>query len=207
LRTRFSVYLIAFLLIFCLPFPTSAGELPRGPAMPALALIPSLPSVHVFGTPKPPGISGNMPANMPDMDFWKEKSLAWPLRGIIVSGFGLRYDGESVRVHEGIDIPAPTGAPIQSAGAGVVAEARTYRGYGYTVIVDHKNGIKTLYAHCSSLAVKKGEQVEDGQVIAYVGSTGRATSSHLHFGVMVQGAFKDPMVYLKDRSQQFVSKP
>jgi murein DD-endopeptidase MepM/ murein hydrolase activator NlpD len=96
---------------------------------------------------------------------------------------------------------------VQVAAAGVVAEARTFTGYGHTVIIDHENGIKTLYAHCSSLAVQKGEIVEIGQVIAYVGKTGRATSPHLHFAVMLKGVFMDPIAFLMERPRQFASKP
>ncbi|MCL2009111.1 MAG: M23 family metallopeptidase, partial [Synergistaceae bacterium] len=108
--------------------------------------------------------------------------------------------------HDGIDIPVPNGTPIQAAASGVVVEARAFRGYGYTVILDHKNGMKTLYAHCSRLAVEKGESVENGQVIAYAGRTGRATSHHLHFGVIVNGAYQNPMAYL-ERPQQLARRP
>jgi len=136
-------------------------------------------------------------------------TLAWPVFGRISSGFGLRFSRELevVRMHEGIDIPAPTGTPIQAAAAGVVVEARSSRGYGRTVIIDHGNGLRTLYAHCSSLAVSRGDRVESGQIIAYVGSTGRASSPHLHFGVIYRGAYRDPVAFLKERPQQVASRP
>jgi len=109
-------------------------------------------------------------------------------------------------MHMGIDIPVPTGTPIRAAASGVVKEAREYGGYGYTVILDHENGMKTLYAHSSNIAVRRGDRVESGQVIARAGSTGRATASHLHFGVIIEGRYHDPMAYLK-RSLQVASRP
>jgi murein DD-endopeptidase MepM/ murein hydrolase activator NlpD len=141
------------------------------------------------------------------VDPQKYAALTWPVRGKVSSGYGLRGTGLRKRMHNGIDIPVPQGTPIQAALAGVVAEAREYNGYGQTVILDHGNGTKTLYAHCSGFAVKQGEQVEQGQVIAYAGNTGRATTSHLHFGVMIEGSFQDPRALLKDKPQQLAQKP
>jgi murein DD-endopeptidase MepM/ murein hydrolase activator NlpD len=110
-------------------------------------------------------------------------------------------------MHEGIDIPVPRGTPVQAALAGMVSEARMYNGYGRTVIIEHGNGLRTLYAHCSKLAVKRGEQVETGQVIAYTGNTGRSTASHLHFGVIVSGVYRDPVTLLEPEPLKLVSKP
>jgi len=110
-------------------------------------------------------------------------------------------------MHEGIDIPAPRGTPIRAAAAGVVLEARSFRGYGRTVIIDHGNGLRTLYAHCSRLSVRRGDLVESGQTIAYVGSTGRSNAPHLHFAVMHRGAYRNPMAFLRDRPQQVASIP
>jgi len=160
-----------------------------------------------FGTPKPPDILEGAKVDAPDFDFWKEKSLSWPVHGKITSTYGLRGDGALTRMHNGVDIPVPYGTPIQAAAAGVIVEARAYTGYGNTVIIDHENGMKTLYAHCSDLAVKQGERVENGQVIAYAGNTGRATSPHVHFEVMLYGVLRNPVVYLKERPPQFVNKP
>ena len=232
MRKRF-LYLIVLLLIFSSSSSIFADEIPQASAIPALTSAPSLPSLEAFGTPKPPSILEDALAYMPDIESWlndqkkdlkNEKKnlpmpgvppvdpsyaafLAWPVLGRVTSGYGVRNNGEMQRVHEGIDIPVPKDTPIQAAAAGVVAEARAFNGYGNTVIIDHKNGTKTLYAHCSAYAVKKGESVGSGQIIAYAGSTGRATTSHLHFGVMVKGAFRDPMAYLKEKPQQFVNKP
>ena len=187
--------------------------------IPTLPSVPNLPSVQAFGTPNPP-VAKEAIKVMPRLLSWKEDiqteniltldprntHFAWPVLGKVSSGYGLRGKGSRVRMHQGIDIPVPKGTPIQASGSGVVLEARVYNGYGKTVILDHGNGTKTLYAHCSELLVKQGEQVELGQVIAYVGDTGRATTAHVHFGVMVAGTFRDPSALLKNRSQQFAKK-
>jgi murein DD-endopeptidase MepM/ murein hydrolase activator NlpD len=133
--------------------------------------------------------------------------LRWPVHGKISSGFGWRGAGTGRDLHEGIDIPVPRGTPLQAALPGVVSEARVYNGYGKTVILDHGSEIMTLYAHCSDIAVKPGEYVEAGQVIAYAGNTGRSTTSHLHFGVIVAGVFRDPALLLEKEPPSFVRKP
>ena len=196
-----------------------SGSFAEGaPCIPTLPSVPNLPSVQAFGTPNPP-IAKEAAKVMPRLLHWKDiqtedmlavdpryTRFAWPVLGKVSSGYGPRGKGNRVRMHQGIDIPVPKGTPIQASGSGVVFEARVYNGYGKTVILDHGNGTKTLYAHCSELLVKQGEQVELGQVIAYVGDTGRATTAHVHFGVMVAGAFRDPSALLKNRSQQFAKK-
>ena len=127
-------------------------------------------------------------------------SLQWPLpiAGSITSPFGYRTDpisGES-SYHSGTDISAPEGTPILAAAAGTVTIANatdSWGGsYGYHVKLDHGNGMETLYAHCSSICVTVGLQVQAGQVIAYVGHTGRATGSHLHFEAYIDGQRTDP---------------
>jgi murein DD-endopeptidase MepM/ murein hydrolase activator NlpD len=129
------------------------------------------------------------------------------VRGEISSAFGWRGAGRRRALHEGIDIPVPRGTPVQAALPGVVSEARAYNGYGNTVILDHGFGTKTLYAHCSKITVKGGEYVEAGQIIAYAGNTGRSTTSHLHFGVIVAGVFRDPALLLEEEPLKFVRKP
>ena len=229
MRVRFLVYFMFSLLIFALPSNAFADDMLGILPMPTLASTPLLPSLDAFGTPSPPDVFANVGNHMPGFEFWEEKinekkdekknapphpqkapvdatyaaTLSWPVHGRISSPFGPRNN----TVHEGVDIPVPKGTPIQAAANGVVAEARAYRGYGYTVILDHENGVRTLYAHCSELAVKQGERVKSGRIIAYAGSTGRASSSHVHFAVMVRGAFRDPVAYLKERPQQLANNP
>jgi murein DD-endopeptidase MepM/ murein hydrolase activator NlpD len=116
----------------------------------------------------------------------------WPVSGPVTSTFGWRWG----RMHEGIDIAAPTGAPIFSAAAGTVIYAGWLGGYGNLVVVDHGGGVSTAYAHMSSIASGTGQSVAQGQVIGYVGSTGHSTGPHLHFEVRINGQAVDPLRYL-----------
>jgi murein DD-endopeptidase MepM/ murein hydrolase activator NlpD len=118
--------------------------------------------------------------------------LIWPVQGTLTSPFGPRWG----RIHEGIDIGASTGTPIVAAAAGRVIVSGWSGGYGYLVVVDHGNGMATAYAHNSSLVAGVGQQVAQGQLIAYVGNTGNSFGSHLHFEVRVNGGAVDPMGYL-----------
>ena len=118
--------------------------------------------------------------------------LIWPVRGRVTSGFGYRWG----RQHAGIDIAAPTGTPIKAAKAGRVIFAGTMSGYGNVIILDHGGGFSTLYAHQSRLGSGKGQSVPQGQVIGYVGSTGRSTGPHLHFETRFGGSPRNPRPYL-----------
>lgn len=122
----------------------------------------------------------------------------WPTSGPITSPFGYRIHpifGTQI-YHSGIDIGVDTGTPIMAADSGVVVEADWLGGYGYAVVIDHGNGLSTLYGHNSELAVSSGQSVQQGQVIAYAGSTGYSTGPHCHFEVRVDGSPVDPMGYL-----------
>ncbi len=116
----------------------------------------------------------------------------WPVNGTVVSGFGIRWG----RMHEGIDITAPTGTPIWAAAAGTVIHAGWLGGYGNLVVVDHGDGLATAYAHASAILVAVGQGVGQGETIALVGSTGNSSGPHLHFEVRVNGAAVDPLLYL-----------
>ncbi len=120
-----------------------------------------------------------------------------PVEGRITSGFGMRVHPifKVRKMHTGIDISAPAGTPIRAADGGVVVEAGYIRGYGYTVIIDHGGGVATLYAHCSALLVQEGQEVQRGQVIARVGSTGYSTGPHLHFEIRINGEPVNPAGY------------
>jgi len=120
---------------------------------------------------------------------------AWPISGRITSYFGQRH-GE---LHTGLDIAAASGTPIRAARAGTVIQAGWLPGYGYTVIIRHDDQSETLYAHASRLLVKRGQNVEQGTVVARVGMTGNATGPHLHFELLVNGHAKDPLDYLPPR--------
>ena len=130
-------------------------------------------------------------------------NLQWPLpvAGAITSQFGHRVDpitGE-VSSHTGTDIACAEGTPILAAADGTVTVANgldSWGGsYGYYIQIDHGGGLETLYAHCSSICVTTDQQVQAGQVIGYVGHTGRATGSHLHLEVHVNGSRTDAMRY------------
>ena len=118
----------------------------------------------------------------------------WPAAGYVSSPYGLRFDG--TEFHQGIDIAADMGAPIVATADGVVTAAGWNGGYGNMVDVDHGGGIVTRYGHASAVAVTVGQQVRRGEVIAYVGSTGRSTGPHVHYEVRVNGAPVNPAGYL-----------
>jgi murein DD-endopeptidase MepM/ murein hydrolase activator NlpD len=121
-------------------------------------------------------------------------SAALPVDGVITSRFGRRSDpfhGRNQK-HKGIDIAAPRGAPIQPLRPGTVLSAGKRGGFGNVVVVDHGDGLTSLYAHCDKLKVKAGDSVGAGDVIATVGSTGRSTGPHLHLEVHRDGRAIDP---------------
>jgi murein DD-endopeptidase MepM/ murein hydrolase activator NlpD len=112
----------------------------------------------------------------------------------VSSGFGVRHDpiNGTERFHTGIDVAAQEGSPILAAAPGIVRRAGRRGGYGNAVEIDNGNGISTLYGHASALAVKEGDSVKTGEPVAFVGHTGRATGSHLHFEVRKDGKPTDP---------------
>lgn len=116
---------------------------------------------------------------------------------VITSYFGYRDDtgGVGSSNHMGIDIGAESGAPIYASMPGTVSLAGWYGGYGNAVIIDHGGGLQTLYGHMSSVASSVGQNVLPGQVIGFVGSTGNSTGPHLHFSVLKDGAFIDPLLF------------
>lgn len=123
------------------------------------------------------------------------KDLLWPTDGTVTSGFGYRNHPifKQRRLHAGIDIPAGTGQPIYAAGDGTVVLAGTYGGYGNAVVIDHGDGMQTVYAHQSKLAVEKGDELLAGDTVGYVGSTGYSTGPHLHFEIRLGGNPTDPL--------------
>jgi murein DD-endopeptidase MepM/ murein hydrolase activator NlpD len=118
--------------------------------------------------------------------------LIWPVQGPITSPFGWRWG----RMHEGIDIGVGYGTPIHAAAAGTVIYCGWESGYGNLVVIDHGGNLATAYGHQSSIAVSCGQQVDQGQVIGYVGCTGHCFGPHLHFEVRVNGNPVDPLGYL-----------
>lgn len=124
----------------------------------------------------------------------------WPCPGYtrISSYFGPRPQptpGASTN-HKGVDLAAPYGTSILASAAGVVTTSQYSNSAGNYIVIAHGNGVSTVYMHCSSLLVSVGETVEQGQVIAKVGSTGYSTGNHLHFGVIKNGGYVDPLGYV-----------
>lgn len=124
--------------------------------------------------------------------------LGWPVSGEITSPYGYRVHpiwGTTI-YHSGIDIGVDEGTPVHAADSGVIVWSGWMGGYGYAVVIDHGNGLSTLYGHNSELAVDEGQSVSKGQVVAYAGSTGNSTGPHVHFEVRENGDPVDPMGYL-----------
>jgi murein DD-endopeptidase MepM/ murein hydrolase activator NlpD len=122
-----------------------------------------------------------------------------PTKGWLTSAFSAMREHPILHIarpHEGIDVTAPMGSPIEAPAAGVVTEAGWESGYGNTVTIDHGYGLVTKYAHASKLLVKAGQHVSRGQRIALVGNTGLATGPHLHYEVHVNGRPVDPLRFV-----------
>ena len=115
----------------------------------------------------------------------------WPVNGGYITCPIWGYSG-----HTGTDIAAPAGTTIWASKGGTVAYAGWSNGYGYNVLINHGDGTKTRYAHCSSLAVYTGQQVSQGQVVGYVGQTGWASGNHCHFEIISNGTFLDARNYI-----------
>jgi len=134
---------------------------------------------------------------MPDM---------WPILGPINSGFGEREDpvlgnGDG-EFHKGVDIGSPDGTPVHASAAGRIIKAGLGSGYGREVMIDHGNGVATLYGHLQGFNVVPGQMVVKGQVIGYVGHSGRVTGPNLHYEVQVRGIAVNPHKYLRTTMAQ-----
>ena len=122
----------------------------------------------------------------------KEYALRWPVNGIIT----VRYGQRRGKPHDGIDIKAPSGTKVKAARGGKVMFSAKHGGYGHLVVIEHSNGLVTVYAHNRENLVKKGDQVKAGQLIAKVGSSGKSTSPHLHFEVRRGANPQNPLRFL-----------
>ena len=123
-----------------------------------------------------------------------------PIRGLITCGFGYRkspFTGLR-EIHEGLDIAAPYGTPILATADGVVSFVGSLASYGNVVSIHHGHGFATFYGHNSTNRIREGQQVHRGDIIAYVGTTGRTTGPHVHYGVYVKGVLSNPLKYVVD---------
>jgi murein DD-endopeptidase MepM/ murein hydrolase activator NlpD len=139
--------------------------------------------------------------SLSDQDAAAYAPTLWPVMGPITSSFGQREDpvlgnGEG-EFHKGLDISAANGVPIRATGDGVVKSAQVENGYGREVTIDHGHGVETLYGHMSGFAVMAGQTVVRGQVIGYVGHSGRVTGNHVHYEVRIRNTPVNPHKYLR----------
>jgi len=121
-----------------------------------------------------------------------------PVRGWFISGFGNRIDPFTgqVKMHEGLDIAAPLGTPIVAPADGTVRSVHRSTGFGLTLAIDHGYGYRTLYGHCQRVRVDVGTHVKRGDIIAYVGTSGKTTGPHLHYEVHVAQKPVNPISYI-----------
>ena len=143
-------------------------------------------------TPAPQGNSTLPATQAPAGGSCGSSTISTPVEGTVTSNFGPRGG----RNHDGIDIAAPTGTPVRAAACGTVSLAGQQSGYGNIVCITHSSQFSTCYAHLSRFGVTNGAQVQQGQVIGYVGCTGSCTGPHLHFETRVNGEAQDPRTYL-----------
>jgi len=145
-------------------------------------------------------------------EFYQDQSVLlastpsiWPVRGYLSAGFGNRIDPFTNQrdFHTGLDISAPVGTKVQAPADGVVVSAGQKGGYGNSIIIDHGFGIVTRYGHLSGFNVKPGQRVKRGDVIAFVGDTGRSTAPHLHYEVWVRDQAQNPIHYILDEYRSF----
>lgn len=127
----------------------------------------------------------------------------WPIHGWLTAGFGMRPDPFTGRAdfHPGLDISADKGTPIHATAAGTVELAAPSGDYGNLVVIDHGFGLVTRYGHMSKFAVWQGQEVKRGDVIGYVGATGRATGPHVHYEVLANGKLMNPLQLLTGKAQ------
>lgn len=148
-------------------------------------------------------LNANSPAaakqtiSLPETTLTATPSL-WPISGAITSNFGWRSSpaAGASEDHQGIDIAGDVGLPVVATADGRVVKSGWTEGYGILVEIDHGNGLSTIYGHNSQSAVSPGQNVQKGQLIAYVGNTGKSTGPHLHYEVKQNGISVNPLLFL-----------
>jgi murein DD-endopeptidase MepM/ murein hydrolase activator NlpD len=144
--------------------------------------------------------------------FYKDQSAllastpsVWPVRGYLSASFGNRLDPFTGQpdFHPAIDVSAPLGTKVMAPADGIVISTGAKGGYGNAIVLDHQYGIVTRYGHLSGFAVKPGQRVKRGEVLGYVGQTGRATAPHLHSEVWVRDQAQNPIHFILDEYRTF----
>ncbi len=125
-------------------------------------------------------------------------AMRMPLEGIISSEFGLRrfFNDQPRNPHSGLDIAAAAGTPVKAAASGTIVDAGEYYFSGHTIYVDHGDGVLTQYCHLQEILVDPGQNVKQGEIIGKVGSSGRVTGPHLHWGLVLNGTMVDPRLWV-----------
>jgi murein DD-endopeptidase MepM/ murein hydrolase activator NlpD len=144
------------------------------------------------------GLTSGTSISLSDWTQVADAPSLWPVEGKVTSSFGEREDpfnGEGA-FHAGLDISAPSGTVIRATGDGLVESAAAMAGYGREVVIDHGHGVHTVYGHMSGMIVLAGQHVVRGQIIGYVGQTGRSTGPHLHYEVRINNVPVNPHKYL-----------
>ena len=145
-------------------------------------------------------------------EFYRDQSVLlsstpsiWPVRGYLSANFGNRIDPFTNQkdFHAGIDISTPIGTHIQAPADGVIISASVQGGYGNSLVIDHGYGVVTRYGHMEGFAVKPGQRVRRGDLLGYVGSTGRSTGPHLHYEVWVRDQAQNPIHFILDEYRTF----
>ena len=167
------------------------GGTPPAPPPPLLAEAPAAPAPVAEPEPAAPAAPAVSPSGTTAVG-----SFIWPATGALTTYFGENPAYYGPGGHNGLDIANGLGTPLLAADGGVVIYAAWRGGLGNAVGVDHENGFVTWYGHASSMAVSAGQRVSRGQVVAYMGSTGNSTGSHIHFIIVRNGVYVDPLGYL-----------
>ena len=171
-------------------------------------IAPAMPLGHMMNPLMPGHELAGLGDDTPELASANTPSI-WPVTGPISSSFGEREDpmlgnGEG-EFHPGIDISGPEGTPIHCTADGVVVSADIVNGYGRMVKIDHGHGLVTMYGHMSGFAVTAGQAVTRGQVVGYIGHTGRATGNHVHYEVRINNTPVNPHKYLRTTLNDFLA--
>ena len=186
----------------------------------SLGGVGGVPSAEALAPTLDPTALKDMDRNLSDLaerssklaTFYEDQSVLlastpsiWPVRGYLSAGFGNRIDPFTGQrdFHAGIDISTPIGTRIHAPADGVVVAASVKGAYGNAITLDHGFGILTQYGHMASFNVKAGQRVRRGDVIGFVGNTGRSTAPHLHYEVWVRSQAQNPIHYILDEYRSF----